>query len=80
VEAALRWFEAARLPGDGPSRWARFYDLATGRPIYPDRDGRVHAAFEDLSEERRTGYRYVVDEPRALLETDAPRWRARLGR
>lgn len=80
VEAAAAWFEASRLPAadGGPPRWARFYDLSTSRPIFPDLDGVVHATFEALSAERRQGYDYITDEPRALLEEDVPRWRAGL--
>jgi len=40
----------------GPNRWARFYELQTNRPIYGDRDGRIHYTLEEISEERRTGY------------------------
>jgi PelA/Pel-15E family pectate lyase len=79
VEAAVAWFERTRLPGTegAAARWARFYDLETFAPLWPDRDG-LEASLEDVSEERRLGYAYVTDAPRALLETDHPRWRARL--
>jgi PelA/Pel-15E family pectate lyase len=82
VEDAVAWFARTRLPGaDGaPPRWARFYDLHTSTPIWPDRDGTLKASPDLLSEERRLGYDYVTEVPGTLLEQDHPRWRARLGR
>ena len=69
IPAALAWLDRSRLP-DG--RWARFYELGTNRPIYGDRDGKVHYTLEELSEERRTGYswqgEYGVAAARAYYE------------
>jgi PelA/Pel-15E family pectate lyase len=77
VEAAVRWFERSRIES-APPRWARFYDLVTGVPIFPDRDGTRAPSESAVSVERRMGYVYVTDAPQRLLETDVPRWRARL--
>lgn len=77
IEAAVRWFERSRLEAT-PPRWARFYDLVSGAPIYPDRDGTLAPTEAALSAERRTGYVYETDAPQALLDADVPRWRARL--
>lgn len=42
-------------PGAGPI-WARFYDIATLRPIFGDRDRTIHDDVNALSLERRNGY------------------------
>jgi PelA/Pel-15E family pectate lyase len=38
------------------SIWARYYDVATGKPIYGDRDLTVHDDVNEISLERRNGY------------------------
>ena len=42
-------------PGAGPL-WARFYDPATGKPIFGDRDRSIHDDVNAVSVERRNGY------------------------
>jgi PelA/Pel-15E family pectate lyase len=55
--------------------WARFYDIDTSKAIFPDRDGSVYESFNDLSYERRTGYRYLNDRPAAMLYEEYPAWK-----
>jgi len=50
---AIAWLEKSRLPN---GQWARLYEVGTNRPIYGDRDGKVHYTLEEISEERRKGY------------------------
>lgn len=42
-------------PGAGPI-WGRFYDPATGKPIFGDRDRSIHDDVNEISVERRNGY------------------------
>ena len=72
--AAVAWLRASRLDdldGRGPC-WARFYEKGTNRPIYGDRDGKVHYRLEEISEERRKGYswqgEYGIENAIALWE------------
>jgi PelA/Pel-15E family pectate lyase len=75
-EAALRdveWTaagpEGRRLvpkPGAGPL-WARYYDIATMRPIFGDRDKTIHDDVNDLSVERRNGYSWFGSGPARAL-------------
>ena len=60
-----------------PPLWARFYELGTNRPIFSGRDGIVRYKLDEIEYERRTGYAWVGDWPRALLEREYPQWRAR---
>jgi len=60
-----------------PALWARFYEIGTNRPIYSGRDGVIRYNFAEIEHERRMGYAWVGDWPRALLERDVPKWRAR---
>ncbi|HEX3729869.1 MAG TPA: pectate lyase [Opitutaceae bacterium] len=62
-------------PGAGPI-WARYYDPATGRPVFGDRDKSVHDQVTDLSAERQRGYQWYGNEPKAMLEAYAA-WSAK---
>ena len=59
-----------------PPLWARFYDIATNRPIFSGRDGVIKSSLDQIEHERRVGYAWVGDWPRALLTTEYPAWRA----
>jgi PelA/Pel-15E family pectate lyase len=47
--------------------WARYYSIATGKPIFGDRDKTIHDDVMDLSLERRNGYGWYGDSPKAAL-------------
>ena len=64
VLSALEWFEAARLP-DG--RWARFYEIGTGRPIFAGRDGVVRYNLSEIDLERQLNYAWYGTWPASLL-------------
>jgi hypothetical protein len=51
--AFIAWSKRSQV---APGQWARFYELETNRPIYGDRDGKIHYTLEEISEERRRGY------------------------
>ena len=53
IPAALDWLDRSKLAG---GLWARLYEVGTNKPIYGDRDGKIHYTLEEISEERRTGY------------------------
>ena len=75
-ERALRdveWTEAGPegrqlrpKPGAGPL-WARFYEIATMRPIFGDRDKTIHDDVNELSAERRNGYSWFGTAPSRTL-------------
>jgi len=55
--------------------WARFYDLRTGRPIFPGRDGVVYDTFEAMAGRNRVSYVYLSDLPRSIVTNGASTWR-----
>jgi PelA/Pel-15E family pectate lyase len=77
VEAGVRWFESATLPGirqvvvdhdkiikadrDAPPLWARFYEIDTNRPFFCGRDGVKKYAIAEIEAERRNGYAWYGD-------------------
>lgn len=89
VHAAATWFRRTAIhgfeyrpaeglvarEGAGPL-WARFYEIGTDRPIFSNRDGAVRYRFEELDEERRTGYAWFRDGGAAVLER-YERWKER---
>lgn len=59
---------------EGSAVWARFYDIPTNKPVFGDRDGSVKFNYEDVSEERRTGYSWYNEAGTKLIENDFPKW------
>jgi PelA/Pel-15E family pectate lyase len=54
-------------PG-APLLWSRYYSLATGQPIFGDRDKSVHDDVMDISAERRNGYSWYNSTPQKALD------------
>lgn len=70
--------DARRLvakPGAGPI-WSRYYDIATGQPIFGDRDGAIHDDVNEISAERRNGYSWFNGSPAKVIAAYS-RWAAR---
>ncbi|WP_229210057.1 pectate lyase [Duganella sp. Root1480D1] len=69
VSAGIAWLRSTALPAPGGGRqWARFYGMATMKPIFGDRDRSIHDKVGDLSPERRSGYAWYVTNPTKLLD------------
>jgi hypothetical protein len=49
----VAWLKRSQI---GSNRWARYYELETNKPIYGDRDGKIHYTLAELSAERQRGY------------------------
>ena len=58
--------------------WARFYDIKSNRPIFCGRDGIIKFTLAEIEHERRTGYRWYINNPNELLNRDYPAWQAKL--
>ena len=73
VPAFFAWVQRSQLSSN---RWARLYELETNRPIYGDRDGKIHYTLDEISAERRRGYAWQgsFDLPETL------RWYERMRR
>ena len=50
---AIAWFKRSKLE---PGVWARMYEVGTNRPVYGERDGKIHYRIEELSPGRQRGY------------------------
>lgn len=60
-----------------PPMWARFYEIATNKPIFSSRDGIAKSSLADISYERRNGYAWLGYWPQSLLDKDYPAWKAK---
>jgi PelA/Pel-15E family pectate lyase len=59
--------------------WARFYDLATGRPMFPGKDGIVYQSFEEMAAaNKKLGYDYYSTQPGSIVRNGQKKWRKRL--
>lgn len=80
VHAAVDWFRATAIHGyaydferglmaneDAGPIWARMYEIGTNRPIFSNRDGVIRYDWNELTD-RRTGYGWFGEEPKAVLE------------
>ena len=56
-----------------PGLWARYYEIGSDRPIFGDRDKRIHDDVNEISRERRNGYSWYNGTPRRVLD-DYPGW------
>lgn len=82
LPAAIDWFKRSAV---SPGVWARLYELETNRPIYGDRDKKIHYTLEEVSEERRRGYAWLdaftipqtLERAEAVLATGRLNWLAR---
>jgi PelA/Pel-15E family pectate lyase len=60
---------------NAPLLWARTYEVESDRPIFASRDGIKVYSLAEVDRERRTGSGWYGNWPRALIETEYPRWR-----
>lgn len=59
--------------------WARFYDLQTGRAIFPGaQDGINYPTFREMAAKNKVAYAFLTTKPEALLTTERARWEKRL--
>ncbi|MCX7049161.1 MAG: pectate lyase [Candidatus Sumerlaeota bacterium] len=58
-----------------PPLWARFYEIATNKPIFCDRDGVAKHKLSEIGYERRNGYSWLGAWPQTLLEKEYPSWK-----
>ena len=59
--------------------WARFYDLKTGKPIFPgSQDGINYPTFHEMAAKNKVAYDFVITKPRDLIDKEMARWKKRL--
>jgi PelA/Pel-15E family pectate lyase len=61
-------------------RWARFYNLTTGKPVFPGRDGVQYETFAAMSENNKLGYDYYTSQPGSIVGTSQKKWRKLLAK
>lgn len=59
--------------------WARFYDLAHSRPVFPGRDGVLYESFNAMAANNDLGYDYYSTRPGSVVRNGQKKWRKMLG-
>ncbi len=60
--------------------WARFYDLTTGKPVFPGRDGILYASFAEMAVNNPLGYDFYTPLPGSILNNGQKKWRKMLAK
>jgi PelA/Pel-15E family pectate lyase len=61
--------------------WARFYDLKTGKPIFPGaEDGILYATFSEMAAKNKVAYDFLTTKPRDVIDKEVTRWKKRIAR
>jgi PelA/Pel-15E family pectate lyase len=61
--------------------WARFYDLETGKPIFPGADdGISYPTHTEMAAKNKVAYDFMSTRPRDLLDKEVARWKKRLAK
>ncbi|MFA6133801.1 MAG: pectate lyase [Phycisphaerae bacterium] len=84
INAAAAWFERSKITGIRLGRvngdrvviadpnaqpiWARFYDIATNKPMFCGRTGVVKWSIAEIDPDRRNGYNWYTRRPAWVLE------------
>lgn len=96
IESAVSWYRKNQIKGirwerikgenvvvkdkNAPPIWARFYQMETMKPIFIGRDSIIRYDVSEIEAERRNGYAWYVEGPLSLLNSDYPKWKAKVGR
>ncbi len=67
-------------PGSVEVRWARFYDLTSGKPVFPGRDGVVYDTYAEMATKNKVGYDYYSTIPGSIVTNGQQKWRKNLAR
>jgi PelA/Pel-15E family pectate lyase len=59
-------------------RWARFYDLKTGKPVFPGRDGILYETYAAMAAKNKVGYDYYTSQPGSIVTNGQKKWRKML--
>jgi PelA/Pel-15E family pectate lyase len=77
IESGLKWFAESQItdPASGQTKWARFYSLTTGKPVFPGRDGILYETFEAMAATNKLGYDYYTTQPGSIVKNGQQKWR-----
>jgi PelA/Pel-15E family pectate lyase len=67
-------------PTSDETYWARFYDISTGRPIFPGKNGKVYDTFAAMAAENELGYDFYSALPGSVVNNGQKKWRKMLAK
>ncbi len=66
-------------PASAEVYWARFYDLKTGKPIFPGaEDGVNYPTHREMAAKNKVAYDFMTPKPAELIGKEVTRWKKRL--
>jgi PelA/Pel-15E family pectate lyase len=61
--------------------WARFYDISSGKPVFPGRDdGKLYDTFAAMAAENGLGYDFYSTLPESIVTNGQKKWRKMLAK
>jgi PelA/Pel-15E family pectate lyase len=60
--------------------WARFYDIGTGKPVFPGKNGKLYETFTAMAAENELGYDFYSTLPQSIMTNGQKKWRKMLAK
>lgn len=71
----------AEDPSSQEIYWARFYDLKSGKAIFPgSQDGINYPTYHEMAAKNKVAYDFMITKPGELLTKEMERWKKRLAK
>lgn len=69
-------------PASDKAYWARFYDPATNKPLFPgSEDGIIYNSYAEMAENNHsTGYDFYSTRPKGTINSQQKKWRKKLAK
>jgi PelA/Pel-15E family pectate lyase len=67
-------------PSSSDIYWARFYDINSGKPVFPGKNGKLYDTFGAMAAENELGYDFYSTLPESIVTNGQKKWRKMLAK
>jgi PelA/Pel-15E family pectate lyase len=67
-------------PSSSDIYWARFYDINSGKPVFPGKNGKLYDTFAAMAAENELGYDFYSTLPESIVANGQKKWRKMLAK
>lgn len=67
-------------PSSSDIYWARFYDISSGKPVFPGKNGKLYDTFATMAAENELGYDFYSNLPESIVTNGQKKWRKMLAK
>lgn len=67
-------------PSSSDTYWARFYDIHSGKPVFPGKNGKLYDTFNAMAAENELGYDFYSTLPDSIVNNSQKKWRKMLAK